>query len=566
MIKEFSMRHAVTTGLLMLSGLLMAEEPVPAVDPSCKPFDPTLAKVADLKTSRFDTNLFEKLEGKTIRHIEFNSMPIFDENDPDENNAIYRFVNKLHINTRPKVIASQLLFKEGDVLDAQHVQESARILRTRKYLTGAYIRPTTICDTQVDLLVVTQDSWSLEPQFSVSKKSEGTESGFAITDDNILGTGNAFLIGYEENSQRNLIRYQFSNPHIFHSQIATKLAYADTSDGENIIVDISHPFYALDTPWSAGIYLEDFTQDDEIRHQDEQINSFEHQIIRNEIYYGFASHVSDYATHRWLFGIAQEEDTFLENEETLQPIPENRTAQYPWVEYQYLQNRFGIFKNVNQIQRPEDIALGHNFRIRLGYGTESFDNEEDVFRYIAKYTYTIDQWDKHIFELGFNANGRHYKEPPFPDSSIFGVTGAYHYFSSVKSRWYLGFQYHQGKELSQYEELTLGDITGMRGYPGDFQRGDERYAVSIERRYFSDIHILNLARVGFVVFYDVGKAWGIEEAYGKSKLLSNVGFGLRLSPTKVRIGNVVHVDFAVPTSAKVGADDYQLTIGAFQKF
>ena len=74
-----------------------------------------------------------------------------------------------------------------------------------------------------------------------------------------------------------------------------------------------------------------------------------------------------------------------------------------------------------------------------------------------------------------------------------------------------------------------------------------------------------MARLGAVLFYDTGKAWGVDQ-YGKSKLLSNVGFGLRFAPTKVRVGNIVHVDFAVPTSAKTGTDDYQLSIGAFQKF
>jgi hemolysin activation/secretion protein len=148
---------------------------------------------------------------------------------------------------------------------------------------------------------------------------------------------------------------------------------------------------------------------------------------------------------------------------------------------------------------------------------------------------------------------------------VLGITSAYHYFLSDKSRWFLGVQYHIGQDLAQYEELTVGDITGLRGYPADFQRGNERYLLTIERRYFSNVHIFNLSRLGAVVFFDTGKAWGVDQ-YGKSLLLSNVGFGLRLSPTKVRIGNVVHIDFAVPTSSKKGADDYQLTIGAYQKF
>jgi hypothetical protein len=49
-------------------------------------------------------------------------------------------------------------------------------------------------------------------------------------------------------------------------------------------------------------------------------------------------------------------------------------------------------------------------------------------------------------------------------------------------------------------------------------------------------------------------------------LLSNVGVGLRFSSSKVRIGNVIHIDIATPTTARDGVDKYQLTIGAQQRF
>ena len=552
--------------LLWLPCLGWAEEaPDFSQDSSCRPFEQELPNIAQLKESRVDLHWFDGQEDKTIRHIEYRSMPVFDENDPDENNRLYRFVNKLHLNTRPKVVAAQLLFKPGDKLNRKHIQESARILRGRPYLSNAYIRPLTICDTQIDILVVTQDSWSLEPQFSISKQSEGTTKGFAIADGNILGTGSSFLVGYEENSQRNLVRYQFKNPHIFNSQISTKLFYADTSDGKNTIFELEHPFYALDTPWATGIYQEDFTQDDLIRHMDEQINSFVHQSVKNSVYYGIATDINENYTQRWLIGYSKEEDSFYPNADTLQSVPNQRLANYPWIEYQYLENRFGIYKNVNQIQRPEDLSLGHNLLVRLGFGSETFDNTDDVLRYIAIYNYRVDVDEEHVFEAGLSANGRRHTDPVYDDSQVYGVQAAYHYFQTSHSRWYLGVQYHVGHELAQFEELTLGDITGMRGYPADFQRGDKRYLINLERRYFTDIHIFNLARLGAVIFYDTGKTWGVDQ-YGKSKLLSNVGFGLRFAPTKVRIGNIVHLDFAVPTSAKSGADDYQFTVGAFQKF
>lgn len=536
-------------------------------DPSCHSFSGQRIKVAEARNTRIDTQLFEDLQGKKIRSIQFNSLSVFDKDDPDENNSLYLFLNKLHINTRPSVVRAQLLFEEGEVLNVKKIQESERILRKRPYLTNAYIVPVTVCAEQIDIMVVTQDAWALEPQLSLSKESEGTKSGFAIADGNIFGTGNSLTIGYEENTQRNLISYDFSNPHIFNSQIAAKIYYADTSDGRDTIVDISHPFYSLQTPWAAGFYTQDVTLEEPIRHMDEQINEFRHQTMHNRVYFGLATDVNPTYTQRWLVGISNEEDNFFETGDTLQPIPGERKAVYPWIEYQYLENRYGVFKNVNQIQRPEDIALGQNLSFRLGYGGTQFDNPDDVVRYIGKYTYIVDFDSEHIFETTVNLDGRYYSKLEGINSTVAGINLTYNYFQDEKRRWYVGFNYDIGQDLAQYEELTVGDISGLRGYPTDYQRGDERYVFTIERRYFSDIHIFNLMRVGAVVFFDMGKAWGVEQ-YGYSPLLSNVGFGLRLSSSKVRIGNVVHIDIATPTSARnaEGVGEYQLTVGAQSRF
>lgn len=537
----------------------------PEEDASCEFFYGYRERVADAKRTRIDSHLFDNLQGKTIRHILYNTMPVFDEDDPEENNPLYLFLNKLHVNTRPHVIATQLLFKEGDSLDIQQIQESERILRKRAYLTNAYIVPVKVCPGQVDLMVVTQDSWALEPQFSLSKESEGTNSGFAISDGNILGSGNSLTIGYEQTTERNLVSYDFRSPHVFNSQIATRFYYADTSDGHDLVADISHPFYSLETPWSAGFYTQNLTLDQPIRHMDEEINEFSHQSRYNQVYFGKATDVSKFHTQRWLIGFAKEEDNFFATPDTLQSVPEDRNAIYPWVEYQFRENRFGLFKNLNQIQRPEDVALGNNLTLRLGYGGTFFDNPDDVYRILADYTYTRDIDEQHILETALGFDGRYHTRLAQGNSRILGARVAYHYFEDEKRRWYLGVQYQAGRDLAQHEELTVGDITGLRGYPTDFQRGDQRYVITIERRYFSDVHIFNLLRLGAVVFFDMGKAWGLEQ-YGSSPVLSNLGVGLRLSSSKVKIGNVVHIDIATPTSAKNGLDNYQLTIGAQQKF
>ncbi|HWV15805.1 MAG TPA: hypothetical protein VN030_10280 [Cellvibrio sp.] len=532
---------------------------------NCKNYVQIQQDVSLKKTSRIDNQLFNGLEGKTIRNILFKTVDVFDEENPKENNRLYLFLNDLHFNTRAYVVESQLLFHVGEPLNVKNIHESERILRTRDYLTNAYVVPVVVCDDQVDLLVVTQDSWALEPRVSFSHKSGDNETGFGISDGNILGSGNALTIIYSENEQRNGVGYDFSNPHFLNREIDFRVYYEDTNDGRNSIINVSRPFYSLETPWATGIKLEDTSLIENIRSRGETINEFRHQTLLHEFFIGKATDVSSNYTQRWLLGLSHEEETFYPTPETVQAIPDEDKATYPWIEYQYHDNKFGVYKNVNQIQRPEDMALGRNFSFRLGVGGTTFDNPDDVVRYRSAYTHIMDIRDIHIFEYSVKIDGRQHLQIDGLDPVILSTSMSYNYFIDEKNRWYSRVSYDVGQDLAQQQELTVGGMTGLRGYPSDYFRGKKRYVFTLERRYFSDIHLFSLLRMGAVVYFDMGKAWGLDsDPY--SPLLSDVGIGLRFASTKVRIGNVIHVDVAMPTSARSGISEYQLTIGAQKQF
>lgn len=543
-------------------------EPVdPAVleDKSCVPFSGAHKKIAESRNTRIQSGLFDGLENKRIRNIQFKTISVFDPDEPGDDHRLYLWFNKLHFNTRPHVISNQLLFKNGDNLNIHLVEESERILRTRDYLTNAYIVPITVCSEQVDLLVVTQDAWAIEPQFSVSRESEDTKTGFGIADGNILGTGNSLTVSYAESDERNLVGYDLASPHLLGTQVATRLYYADTSDGRNSIVKIAKPFYALSTKWAGGLYAEELVLRDSIRYRDEEINEYHHFSRFNEYYLGAATDIAQGHTQRWLGGISHEQHEFTPTDGTLMDIPTNSNITYPWIEYQFVENRYGVFKNINQIQRPEDIALGQSIRFRLGYAPTSFNNDDDVIRVISNYAYTLDVNDIHFFKIGMEFNGHQYSTLDDMNSQILGSSISYNYFQDEKNRWYASATYFQGHDLAQYEELTVGDISGLRGYPTDYQRGNRSYVITLERRYFSDIHLFNILRLGTVVFFDMGKAWGLAE-YGESPLLMDVGFGLRFTSSRVKIGSVAHIDIAAPLTDKDGIKGYQVTIGVDKKF
>jgi hypothetical protein len=49
-------------------------------------------------------------------------------------------------------------------------------------------------------------------------------------------------------------------------------------------------------------------------------------------------------------------------------------------------------------------------------------------------------------------------------------------------------------------------------------------------------------------------------------MLANIGVGIRLSSSKVRVGNVVHINLAAPLTQRDGISKTQLLISAQQSF
>jgi hypothetical protein len=515
--------------------------------------------------SRMRAQDIESLEGMRIRSIGFLQVGVFDEDNPDENNSLYRFLNKIHINTKQYVVAPQLLFAEGDRVNSKTILETERLLRSRGYFYTAFIVPHVICNGQVDLVVVTRDSWSLEVQASFSHSGGDSASEFGFSDGNIFGSGNSFSIGYEQEDESKGMSYTFSTDHLLNTRMATRLSYADKSDGEDVIAQLELPFYSRSSKWAGGVEHRDTGVVEVIRSSDEELSRFRHERVYQEAYVGRLLHNSSHATQRLLAGVASEDDSFYATQDTHLGIPDARGAVYPWLEYQYLEDRYAVYRNLNQIQRTEDVAMGVTLGMRLGYGKADPASHGKVVRYIGQYQHIIGVGEDHLLVLELGVDGRDHLDSDGHDSAVWKSKVAYNVMQDINNRWYASIRYDAGQDLEQFEELTVGGGVGMHGYPTDFQRGKKRAIATLERRYYSDWHLFNLVRIGAVAFVEAGKAWG-GPIQDNNKVLADVGFGLRFSSSKARVGSVVHIDIATPLVAKNGIDEYQLLIEAKNQF
>lgn len=544
---------------LLLSQFTFAQE----LAPECKRYQWTVDDVAKFKQNQFPVDFYAPFAGKTIRTVRVEAGGVFDAQNPKENNWLYRSLDALHINTKPSVISKQLLFRIGEPLDENKVRESARILRARGYLASAFILPEALCGDAVDLVVITRDVWSTEPDTSISRSGGENKSGFGLSEANLLGYGNELAISYEQVGDRSAINYEFTSPHIFNSHFYTHIAYADKSDGEDKIFELGKPFYSLQTPNAYGVSSKNITQTEILRYGGEQRSAFLHTLERNEVYFGHAVSITPQATTRVFAGYALEEDEYEPLLSTRTPLPEDESNRYPWLAVRNIENHYGAFKNLQQIQRIEDVLLGRDLYLRLGYGLESLHNPRDVALVQAYYSDVLANADHHLLQWKTQYIAKDYEGEPVRFSFTQLLT--YNHFLNDHSRWFAQGRFDYGENLLPQDEFTLGGVAGMRGYPLDYQRGRQRYLLTTEYRYFSDLHLLNLLRVGGVVFAEMGKTWDSSLQQGQ-ETLSDVGIGLRISSSKARIGSVVHIDLAMPTAARAEIDHYQWVVSTRQVF
>ena len=298
---------------------------------------------------------------------------------------------------------------------------------------------------------------------------------------------------------------------------------------------------------------------DDIETAQETLNTFQTQVEFNEVYAGWSKGVINDIAQRWTLGITDDRTTYTGLSASGVAPPPDRRLRYPWLGWEYIEDRFWTTSNIAQIGRQEDIRLGAYWSTRLGYASDNWGSSQNAAIYNLTHQYTLSVGEHHLLQFSGNLSGRYNTEIDRAESNFATVESRYFHFIDDKNRWYARLKIDVGRHIQQDEQLTSGGSDNLRGYPNDMQRGNERWLFTVERRHFTDWHIFNLLRVGGVAYIDVGRTRDTETSNAPSTTnLANVGFGLRFSSSKAGKDKVVHLDIAVPLRERHNIDSYQI--------
>jgi hypothetical protein len=503
-----------------------------------------------------------------IGNVAISNGSIFNLDDPEENKALFRLANRLHMTTRTDVIEQQLLFAPGDRFSAQALEESERILRANRYLDSVSIQPVKLDDGKVDVNIATSDVWTLMPRLSLSRSGGRNKAALGIKEQNLLGSGTAIELMYKSDVDRDYHVLKYHDRNLGHSWYGLTVNVEDNSDGHSGFLEIGKPFYSLDSRQAQGLSLLDRDSVGSFYERGDVAAEYRQQQTAYELYRGWSKGLRNGWTRRYVAGLAYDAHRFSAVPDSEYPnavLPQDRQFLTPFVGIEIVEDRYEKSQNYDQIDRTEDRFLGTRLSARLGVAREGSGSDRDAFLIAADAQKGFGSSDRASLILAGGVRTR-LEQGDFRNLAL-DLSADYYRRQSERRLLYVGFNATYGQDLDRDQYLVLGGDTGLRGYPLRFQTGDKRALFTIEQRYFSDWYPFRLFHVGAAAFLDIGRTWGDgPTGAAASQLLKNVGVGLRIGSSRSGLGRMIHIDLAFPLDDKKDIDNVQFLVSTRKSF
>lgn len=511
-----------------------------------------------------------QIEGKLppdsrIGRIYVSRLPIFDESNPTENNAVYRWANRFHGLTKIDTIQEELLFSSGEYYNSRKIEESARLLRNTGYLYDAVIIPVSHCNGVTDVEVITRDVWSFTPEVNFDRSGGNNNFGITLRESNLFGTGKLASISHKKDIDRVSTRIAYEDRNIRGTRVAARIAITDADDGRSGSARIRLPFYSLDSKRAWDIRIERVERTETQYLKGEKVTEIDRKIDEYQMSYGVSRGLVGKVTNRWLAGYTYLDDSFSPGDALPAPVmpTTGKRLSYPFLHYQSLEDDFTTAFNIDQIYRTEDLHLGHNFNFRIGYAATEFGSDSDRAVLSTSFSDTILYEEKVLLQHFFSVNGFWNFETERDEELIAQYEMRYFHRQTSLRSFFASISATYTHNLNSNQQVVLGGATGARGFANRFQTGDRRLLLTLEERQYTNWHFLNLVRPGFALFLDAGRVWqpGVNQNL-ENKYLVDAGFGIRLASSKADVGSVIHIDFAFPLTNRHEADvdSVQITV------
>ena len=475
-----------------------------------------------------------------IGKITIDSLDVYADSEAARG-GVYRVANALHPETRDSVIQKFLLFKQGDEYKPERLAESERNLRALHFLKSATVVAGEPHDGVVDVVVTTQDAWSIAPETQAGNKGGETTYGASISDTNVLGLGKEMAVSWNKTVDRTRFGIDYQDAAINSSLWNTHIAYGHTSDGYDHRFQVRRPFFSFATPWAADISFQGYRQTDKFYEEGVATSAFSQKHTQLILAYGRALGESDVIASRLTGGVRLTDDSFGVSEEYPDEVmPERRSYRYLFARYEHAGNNFLKLNFVNKDIRYEDFNLGAQYSLEFGVSPRAFglDSTSTYGRVQMSTGYRFGQ---NAFLLPSFAMESRFESGPQNTLATVGVAlvvrGGGRYPQATVAR----VAYNAGWRSDPEIQFYADGLTGLRAYRVHAFAGTRSLVMNLEQRIHLGREVLQLFSPGVVAFIDGGTA-GTPGSGQLSKIYTDAGVGLRIGLPRTP-KNLLRIDF-----------------------
>ncbi|MCG6189405.1 BamA/TamA family outer membrane protein [Maribellus maritimus] len=479
---------------------------------------------------------YSRMEGKTISEIDITALDVFgpalEDTTKRAKSWVERTANALHTKSNLNTIEKMLMFKVGDIIDAEELYENERIIRALPYIKDArfFLEQDSINPDLVTVHVITKDRFSL----GISGNVNGTSSAaLELYNQNIFGVGHEISLRFVGH----LHKQPYMGLETFYSINNVKGKFVDVSAGymntylkEGFSFELEKPFLIPSMKWGYGASA--------LRmHRTNQIFNNEPLVIDEPLDYSFYS--------AWAGRSFQiNRNNYNSSQVVISGGFYNRTYHHrpnpSFTENQFFSNNTFYLTGLTFTQRRyiqdqliysygivEDIPEGFKNEIVYGFDANEFGNRHYLHLYLSNGNLLIKRKGYLFMSAGI---GGYFNKSKFEQGQVQASTNFIsRQFNAGRKRFrlFIRSNYILGLKRFDIENLDLSRNEDIRGFSSKEAVGKQKLSVDLEYVLFlrREFYKFNMAFYGFA---DVGVIGSNKKLIFTQHYYSGLGLGLRL--------------------------------------
>ncbi|MGH8377841.1 MAG: hypothetical protein ACRER7_02700, partial [Gammaproteobacteria bacterium] len=266
-----------------------------------------------------------------------------------------------------------------------------------------------------------------------------------------------------------------------------------------------------------------------------------------------------YSDSNYAYGILQPQNPGVLPEPVLTP----RQLAGPALTWEFFQDRYASYTNMEFIDRPEDYNLGWIVDLEAGHYGGNFGSGVS-----APYYGLSASWgaalpgDTLLLASGFvNERQQNGESRNLLRNLSFTAYNQYFPWQTLVAH----AQWDSVLRPDPESYLYIGGLQGLRGYPNYFAIGDRRWQATFEDRILTPVQFLNLFQLGFVGYVDMAQIHQLSPS-GWSPTYSDVGLGLRIGDIRSAFSNTLYFTIAWPLRSAPGVHGHEIVVGNIINF